>query len=30
MVGAIGLALLNLLLFAVCYAVLKSGWKIKN
>lgn len=30
MVGAIGLLLLNCLLFAACYAVLKSGWKIKN
>jgi ABC-2 type transport system permease protein len=30
MVGAIGLLLLNILLFAGCYAVLKSGWKIKN
>ncbi len=30
MVGAIALALLNIALFAICYAVLKSGWKIKN
>jgi ABC-2 type transport system permease protein len=29
-VGGIGLAALNLGLFALCYAVLKSGWKIKN
>jgi ABC-2 type transport system permease protein len=29
-VGAIGLMLLNVVLFAVCYALLKSGWKIKN
>jgi len=29
-VGAIGLFLLNILLFAACYSVLKSGWKIKN
>ena len=29
-VGAIGLAVLNLILFAACYALLKSGWKIKN
>jgi ABC-2 type transport system permease protein len=29
-VGAIALLLLNILLFAICYAVLKSGWKIKN
>ena len=28
--GGIGLLLLNILLFAICYAVLKSGWKIKN
>ena len=29
-VGAIGLLVLNLLLWATCYALLKSGWKIKN
>jgi ABC-2 type transport system permease protein len=29
-VGAIGLFVLNLILWAVCYALLKSGWKIKN
>ena len=29
-VGAIGLLILNVLLWAVCYALLKSGWKIKN
>jgi ABC-2 type transport system permease protein len=29
-VGAIGLLLLNLLLWAVCYALLRTGWKIKN
>jgi ABC-2 type transport system permease protein len=29
-VGAIGLLVLNLLLWAACYALLKSGWKIKN
>jgi ABC-2 type transport system permease protein len=29
-IGAMGLLLLNVLLFACCYAVLKSGWKIKN
>jgi ABC-2 type transport system permease protein len=29
-VGGIGLLLLNILLFAICYSVLKSGWKIKN
>ncbi len=28
-VGAIGLLLLNLALWAACYALLKSGWKIK-
>ncbi|MDQ3143665.1 MAG: ABC transporter permease [Pseudomonadota bacterium] len=30
LVGAIGLLLLNILLFGVCYLVLRSGWKIKN
>ena len=29
-VGAVGLLLLNLLLWAICYRLLKSGWKIKN
>jgi ABC-2 type transport system permease protein len=29
-VGGIGLLLLNIVLFAICYAVMKSGWKIKN
>ena len=29
-VGGIGLLLLNIVLFAVCYSLLKSGWKIKN
>jgi ABC-2 type transport system permease protein len=29
-VGAIGLLVLNLLLWAACYALLKTGWKIKN
>ena len=29
-VGAIGLLLLNILLWGACYALLKSGWKIKN
>lgn len=28
--GGIGLLLLNVLLFAICYSLLKSGWKIKN
>jgi ABC-2 type transport system permease protein len=30
LVGAIGLLLLNMTLWAVCYALLRSGWKIKN
>ncbi|MEO5611338.1 MAG: ABC transporter permease [Sphingomicrobium sp.] len=29
-VGAIGLLLLNIALWAACYLLLKSGWKIKN
>ena len=29
-VGAIGLAVLNLLLWALCFSLLRSGWKIKN
>ena len=29
-VGALGLLALNLILCAICYGVLKSGWKIKN
>jgi ABC-2 type transport system permease protein len=29
-IGAAGLLLLNLALWALCYALLKSGWKIKN
>ena len=29
-VGAIGLLVLNVVLWAVCFLVLKSGWKIKN
>jgi ABC-2 type transport system permease protein len=29
-VGAAVLAAINVVLFAACYAVLKSGWKIKN
>jgi ABC-2 type transport system permease protein len=28
-VGALGLLVLNLALWAICYALLKSGWKIK-
>jgi len=30
LVGGIGLLVLNVVLWAACYAVLKSGWKIKN
>ncbi len=30
MVGAVGLLALNLVLWAICYALLRSGWKIKN
>jgi ABC-2 type transport system permease protein len=29
-IGGVGLLVLNLLLWAVCYALLRSGWKIKN
>jgi ABC-2 type transport system permease protein len=29
-VGAVGLLVLNLALWALCYALLRSGWKIKN
>ena len=29
-VGAIGLLILNVGLWAVCYTLLKRGWKIKN
>jgi len=29
-VGAVGLLALNIALWAACYALLKSGWKIKN
>ena len=29
-VGAIGLLILNVALWAICYSLLKSGWKIKN
>ena len=29
-VGAVGLLLLNLTLWAACYSLLRSGWKIKN
>ena len=30
LVGSVALLILNIALFALCYAVLKSGWKIKN
>src|SRR5204863_8184131 len=30
LVGGVGLLLLNVALWAICYALLKSGWKIKN
>ncbi|HET7708947.1 MAG TPA: ABC transporter permease [Sphingomicrobium sp.] len=30
LVGAVGLLVLNIALWAACYALLKSGWKIKN
>jgi ABC-2 type transport system permease protein len=30
LVGGIGLLLLNVVLWAICFSVLKSGWKIKN
>jgi ABC-2 type transport system permease protein len=30
MVGAIGLLVLNVVLWAACYLLLRSGWKIKN
>ena len=30
LVGAVGLLALNIALFALCYALLRSGWKIKN
>ena len=29
-VGAIGLLVLNIALWALCYSLLKRGWKIKN
>jgi ABC-2 type transport system permease protein len=30
LIGSAGLLLINILLWAACYALLKSGWKIKN
>ena len=29
-VGAVGLLVLNIILWAICYALLKSGWRIKS
>ena len=29
-IGAVGLLVLNVVLWATCYALLRSGWKIKN
>jgi ABC-2 type transport system permease protein len=29
-VGAIGLLVLNVVLWGVCFSLLRSGWKIKN
>ena len=30
LVGAIGLLAVNVVLFAICYSLIRSGWKIKN
>jgi ABC-2 type transport system permease protein len=30
LVGAVGLLVLNVVLWALCYSLLRSGWKIKN
>jgi ABC-2 type transport system permease protein len=30
LIGGIGLLALNLVLWAICYSLLRSGWKIKN
>jgi len=30
LVGGVALLVLNVALWALCYALLKSGWKIKN
>jgi ABC-2 type transport system permease protein len=30
LVGAVGLLVLNVILWIVCFTLLKSGWKIKN
>lgn len=29
LVGAIGMLAINILLYAACYALIRSGWKIK-
>jgi ABC-2 type transport system permease protein len=29
-IGAVALLVLNIALWAICYSLLKSGWKIKN
>ena len=29
-VGGLGLLAMNLVLWGLCYALLRSGWKIKN
>ena len=29
-IGGLGLLILNIILWAVCYSLLRSGWKIKN
>jgi len=29
-VGGLGLLMLNIILWAACYRLLKSGWKIKS
>jgi len=30
LVGGLALLVLNVVLWAICYSALKSGWKIKN
>ena len=30
LVGGVALLVINIALWALCYALLKSGWKIKN
>jgi ABC-2 type transport system permease protein len=29
-IGGVGLLVLNVVLWAICYRLLKTGWKIKN